>query len=130
MTRTVAIGHATDEQRAVYELVLKAQKAALAACKAGVRCFDVDKTARDIIAEAGYGEYFVHGTGHAVGTEVHEEPYLNTRSEAVLEINMPVTVEPGIYIPEKFGVRIEDLAIITEFGIINTVKSPKNLIIL
>lgn len=130
MTRTVAIGRVTDEQRAVYDLVLKAQEAALAACKAGVRCFDVDKTARDIIAEAGYGEYFVHGTGHAVGTEVHEEPYLNTRSEAVLELNMPVTVEPGIYIPEKFGVRIEDLAIITEFGIINTVKSPKNLIIL
>ena len=130
MTRTVAIGCVSDEQRTVYEVVLRAQEAALAACKTGVRCFDVDKTARDIISEAGYGEFFVHGTGHAVGTEVHEEPYLNTRSEAVLEINMPVTVEPGIYIPEKFGVRIEDLAIITEFGIINTVKSPKNLIIL
>lgn len=130
MTRTIAVGHVSDKQREVYSLVLNAQEAALLSCRAGMRCFDVDKVARDMIAEAGYGEYFVHGTGHAVGTEVHEEPYLNTRSEAVLEVDMPVTIEPGIYIPEEFGVRIEDLAIIKEFGIINTVKSPKKLIIL
>ena len=130
MTRTIAIGHVTDEQKEVYDVVLRAQVAALDACKAGVRCFDVDKVARDIIEAAGFGSYFVHGTGHGVGTEVHEEPYLNTKSEAILELDQPVTVEPGIYIPEKFGVRIEDLAIITEFGIINTVKSPKNLMII
>jgi Xaa-Pro aminopeptidase len=130
MTRTVAIEYVTDEQKQVYDVVLRAQMAGLDACKAGVRCFDVDKVARDIITEAGYGSYFVHGTGHGVGTEVHEEPYLNTKSEAVLELDQPVTIEPGIYLPEKFGVRIEDLAIITEFGIINTVKSPKNLIII
>lgn len=130
MTRTIAIGHVTDEQREVYDVVLRAQIAGLEACKAGIKCFDVDKVCRDIITEAGYGSYFVHGTGHGVGTEVHEEPYMNTKSEAVLELDQPMTVEPGIYIPEKFGVRIEDLAIITEFGIINTVKSPKNLIII
>ena len=102
----------------------------LAACKAGVRCSDVDAASRDIIKEAGYGNYYIHGTGHGVGTEVHEAPTLNPKSEEVLEEYMPVTVEPGIYIPDKFGVRIEDLAIITEFGIINAVKSQKSLIII
>lgn len=130
MTRTVGIGYVTPEQAKVYDVVLEAQLAGLAACKAGVKCFDVDQAARNVINAAGYEGYFVHGTGHGVGTQVHEEPYLNTKSESVLEADMPVTIEPGIYIPDKFGVRIEDLAIITEFGIINTVKSPKNLIII
>ena len=71
-----------------------------------------------------------HGTGHGVGKDVHEAPTLNSKSDEILEENMPVTVEPGIYIPDEFGVRIEDLAIITDFGIINTVKSPKELMIL
>jgi len=130
MTRTVAMGRVSDFQKEVYEIVLKAQLAALAACKAGVRCFDVDKAARDIIEAAGYGEAFVHGTGHGVGREVHEAPKLNKTSEETLEENMPVTIEPGIYIPEQFGVRIEDLAIVTKFGIINTVQSTKQLMIL
>ena len=94
------------------------------------RCFDVDKIVRDIITEAGYGEYYIHGTGHGVGKKVHKEPYLNTKSRAILEENMAVTVEPGIYIPGEFGVRIEDLAILTNFAIINTTNSPKELIIL
>ena len=110
--------------------MLASQLAGLEALAPGVRCFDVDKICRDIIADAGYGEYFIHGTGHGVGREVHESPTLNTKSDEVLEENMPVTVEPGIYIPDKFGVRIEDLAIITGFGIINTNRSPKELIIL
>jgi Xaa-Pro aminopeptidase len=130
MTRTIAIGHASTEQKKVYNIVLAAQLAGIDACKAGATCFDVDKAARDIIEDAGFGEYFIHGTGHGVGTEVHEPPYLNTKSSEVLEEYMPVTIEPGIYIPEKFGVRIEDLAIVTSFGIINTVKSTKELIIL
>ena len=130
MTRTVAMGSVTGFQREVYDIVLKAQLAALAACKAGARCFDVDKTARDIIEAAGFGEEFVHGTGHGVGIEVHEAPKLNKTSEETLEENMAVTIEPGIYIPDKFGVRIEDLAIVTNFGTINTVKSTKELIIL
>jgi len=130
MTRTVAMGSVSEEQKKVYDIVLRAQKASLEFCRAGMKCFDADKAARDIIEKEGYGEYYPHGTGHGVGTEVHEPPYLNTRSDEILEENMAVTVEPGIYLPGKFGVRIEDLAIITDFGIINTVKSPKNLIIL
>jgi Xaa-Pro aminopeptidase len=97
MTRTVAMGRVNDFQKKVYNIVFDAQLAALAACKAGVRCFDVDKVARDIIEAAGFGEAFVHGTGHGVGTEVHEAPKLNRESEETLEENMPVTIEPGIY---------------------------------
>lgn len=130
MTRTVAMGYLTDEQQEVYDIVLRSQKAGLEAVKAGVKCFDVDKVCRDIIADAGYGEYYIHGTGHGVGTEVHEAPTLNTKSGEVLAEYMPVTVEPGIYLPGKFGIRIEDLAIVTDFGIINTTKSEKELIIL
>jgi len=130
MTRTIAMGHVTEEQKKVYNIVLAAQLAGIDACKAGEKCFDVDKASRDIIEKAGYGEYFPHGTGHGVGTEVHELPFLNRESKEILEENMPVTIEPGIYIPENFGVRIEDLAIVTSFGIINTVKSAKDLIIL
>lgn len=130
MTRTIAMGSVTPKMKAVYDIVLEAQLAGLAALEVGARCFDVDKIVRDIITEAGYGEYYIHGTGHGVGKKVHEEPYLNTKSRAILEENMAVTVEPGIYIPGEFGVRIEDLAILTNFAIINTTNSPKELIIL
>lgn len=130
MTRTIAIGHVSEKQKEVYDVVLRSQLAGLAACKAGVRCRDVDAVSRNIIRDAGYGDYYIHGTGHGVGTEVHEPPTLNAKSDETLEEFMPVTVEPGIYIPNEFGVRIEDLAIITEFGIINTVKSEKELIII
>ncbi len=130
MTRTVAMGYLTEEQQNVYDIVLTSQKAGLAAVKAGVKCFDVDKVCRDIIKDAGYGEYYIHGTGHGVGTQVHEAPTLNTKSDQILAESMPVTIEPGIYIPGKFGVRIEDLAIVTDFGIINTTQSEKELIIL
>ena len=111
-------------------MVLRSQLAGLDACRAGVRCRDIDAISRNIIEDAGYGEFYIHGTGHGVGTEVHEAPTLNSRSDEILAEFMPVTVEPGIYIPNEFGVRIEDLAIITEFGIINTVKSEKELIII
>lgn len=130
MTRTIGIGSLSQEQRRVYDIVLKSQLAGLAACRAGVKCSDVDAASRNIIAGAGYGEFYIHGTGHGVGREVHEAPTLNAKSGETLEEFMPVTVEPGIYIPDKFGVRIEDLAIITEFGIINAVKSQKSLIII
>ena len=130
MTRTIGVGFLSDEQKEVYDIVLRSQTAGLEACRAGVKCVDVDAASRSIIEEAGYGEYYIHGTGHGVGREVHEAPTLNPRSDEVLEEFMPVTIEPGIYIPGKFGVRIEDLAIITEFGIINAVKSQKSLIII
>lgn len=133
MTRTVALGYVTEEMEKVYNIVLKSQLAGLAAIKAGVRGAYVDKISRDIIVEAGYGEYFPHGTGHCVGKEVHEPPWVSNRNgeeDMILEENHAVTVEPGIYIPGKFGVRIEDLAIVTDFGIINTNISTKDLIIL
>jgi Xaa-Pro aminopeptidase len=130
MTRTIAIDSATTEMRNVYDIVLEAQLAAIDFIKAGVRCIDADKIARDIITKAGYGDCYPHGLGHGVGTEVHENPYMNARSEETLAANMVITIEPGIYIPEKFGVRIEDLAIVTDFGIINKVESQKDLIIL
>ena len=130
MTRTIAIGHVSEKQKEVYDIVLRSQLAGLAACRAGVNCRDVDAVSRNIIKDAGYGDYYIHGTGHGVGTEVHEAPTLNAKSDEVLAEFMPVTVEPEIYIPNEFGVRIEDLAIITEFGIINTVKSEKELIII
>lgn len=130
MTRTIGIGSLTEEQKHVYDVVLKAQLASLDICKAGVTCADADKAARDIIESCGFGEYFVHTTGHGVGQEVHEAPRLALNSDDVLRENMAVTIEPGIYIPDKFGVRIEDLAIITDFGIINATNSVKNLIII
>lgn len=130
MTRTVAIGFVTDEMKRVYDTVLEAQLAAIDFIKAGVACFDADKVARDIIVNAGYGEYYPHGLGHGVGTLVHEAPTLNSKSSEILEKDMVITIEPGIYIPNKFGVRIEDLAIVTDFGIINKVESKKDLIIL
>lgn len=130
MTRTIAIGFATPEMRKIYDIVLEAQLAAIDFIKAGVRCFDADKVARDIITNAGYGEYYPHGLGHGVGTLVHEAPTLNAKSEEILEKDMVITIEPGIYIPDKFGVRIEDLAIVTDFGIINKVESKKELIII
>lgn len=130
MTRTIAIGSVTPEQRKIYEIVLEAQLAAIDFIKAGVSCFDADKIARDIITKAGYGGEYPHGLGHGVGTEVHEAPTLNSKSTETLEANMAITIEPGIYIPNKLGVRIEDLAIVTDFGIINKVESEKELIIL
>lgn len=130
MTRTVGIGSLSDEKKHVYEVVLESQLSGLAACKAGVSCTDADKAARSVIESYGFGEYFIHTTGHGVGKEVHEAPRLATDSSDTLETNMAVTIEPGIYIPNKFGVRIEDLAIITDFGIINATKSVKNLIII
>ena len=130
MTRTVGIGHVSTEQREIYDLVLKAQKNCLANLKAGLTWQEGDRLARDIIEEAGYGQYFGHGTGHGVGLEIHEAPTMSPRGRGIFREGMTVTVEPGIYLPKKFGVRIEDLSIITSSGIINKVKSNKELIIL
>ena len=130
MTRTVIIGKPTEKQKEIYETVLNAQKAALAVLKNGVTGFDADKAARDIIDAKGYKEYFGHGTGHGVGIEIHESPNLSPYSKATLETGNIVTVEPGIYIPDEFGVRIEDMALITEDGYINLTSCEKELIIL
>ena len=130
MTRTVIVGEPSEKQREVYETVLKAQKASLAVLKNGITGVNADKAARDIIDNAGYKDNFGHGTGHGVGIEIHESPNLSPYSKATLETGNVVTVEPGIYIPNEFGVRIEDMALITEEGCINLTNCEKELIIL
>lgn len=130
MTRTVAVGFATDEMKNVYDTVLKAQNNCLENIRAGVSCKDGDEFARSVIRDCGYGQYFTHSTGHGVGVEIHEFPNLSPASDSILQVGNIVTVEPGIYIPEKFGVRIEDMALITENGCENLTNAPKNLIIL
>lgn len=130
MTRTVAVGEVSDEQVRVYETVLGAQLRSLETLREGVKCSDADRAAREYINEKGYGEYFRHSTGHGVGLEIHEKPNLSPKSDFILQSGNIVTIEPGIYIPGKFGVRIEDLAIITKFGCENLTKIPKKLAIL
>lgn len=131
MTRTVALGSVSDEQRRVYDTVLQAQLAALRAIRAGQVCRDIDKIARDIIeVDAGYKGCFGHGLGHSVGLEIHEEPRFSPACGTVLKSGMFMTVEPGVYLAEKFGVRIEDLVLVTEQGCENFTRSPKELIIL
>ena len=129
MTRTVAVGYATEEMKKVYNLVLKAQIAAIAATKAGISGKAVDAVARDIICEAGYGPYFGHGYGHGVGLEIHESPSTNAGNPEPLPVGAVCSAEPGIYLPGKFGVRIEDVTIITADGVEDITKSPKNLMI-
>ncbi len=130
MTRTIAVGSVSDEQKKVYDTVLKAQTEAFAVMRPGIPCADVDKAARDVITQAGYGDYFGHGLGHGVGIEIHEEPRLSPFGKKVLESGFLVTNEPGIYLPGKFGVRIEDMAFITDDGYENLTVCPKELIII
>ncbi|MBQ6093020.1 MAG: aminopeptidase P family protein, partial [Clostridia bacterium] len=130
MTRTFAVGEVSDEMARIYDTVLQAQLAGLDALAPGKVCRDVDKVSRDLIAAAGFGDRFGHGLGHGVGVEIHEYPYLNPRCDAVLQPGNVVTVEPGIYIPGSCGVRIEDMALITEAGFENLAVYPKELIVL
>jgi len=129
MTRTVVVGHASDKHREIYDLVLRAQLAALEVIKPGVMAREVDLAGRRVIEEAGYGEYFGHGIGHGVGLNVHERPSVGKTSEDVLQPGMIITVEPGIYIPGFGGVRIEDLVLVTEDGKNNLTASEKQLIV-
>ncbi|MCT4687081.1 M24 family metallopeptidase [Vallitalea sp.] len=128
MTRTFVVGKASEKQKEIYNIVLEAQLKALEAIKAGCVGKDIDKVARDIITDKGYGEYFGHGLGHSVGLFIHEEPRFSYGDENVFTENMVVTVEPGIYVPGFGGVRIEDLVCVTKDGLINFVSSPKQLI--
>ena len=130
MTRTVALGFVTEEMDKVYHTVLAAQMAALAVTKAGATGRQIDAAARDAIADAGYGDYFGHGYGHSLGIEIHESPNLNPSNDKPMPLGAVCSAEPGIYLPGKFGVRIEDVTILTENGCENITKSPKNLIIL
>lgn len=129
MTRTLIMGHPTEQQHQIYQLVLTAQQKGVQAVKAGELCREVDAVARDIITAAGYGSYFGHGLGHCVGLMIHEEPRLSPTNETErLAENMVVTVEPGIYLPDWGGVRIEDLVIVTASGCEVLTTSSKQLI--
>jgi len=129
MTRTVVVGaKATDEQRQLYGAVLAANEAGIAAVRAGVRAADVDKASRGVLEDAGLGEYFTHSTGHGVGLAVHEEPRVSKPSEDVLRTGAVVTVEPGVYLAGRLGVRIEDLVTVEEDGARVLSHSPKHLI--
>ena len=128
MTRTVVVGKASEKQREIYNIVLNAQQAAINAIEAGVLCCDIDRTAREVIAEAGYGDCFGHGLGHSVGIEIHENPSFSPRCGDELKNGHVITVEPGIYVEDFGGVRIEDLIAVKDGKPFNLTHSPKELI--
>ena len=130
MTRTVAVGSATDEMKNVYHTVLKAQLAGIAAARAGVLGRDIDSAARKVIADAGYGEYFGHGFGHCLGLEIHEPPIAGPTGNMPLPAGSLSSAEPGIYLPGRFGVRIEDVMIIREDHAEVITKAPKSELII
>lgn len=130
MTRTVAIGEVNEKQKAVYDTVLSAQREAIKQIKAGAVCKDIDKIARDIIDNEGYKGCFGHSLGHSVGVEIHESPNFSPKDDSILKSGMVLSVEPGIYIENEFGVRIEDVVYVTDDGCYDLTKSPKELIII
>ena len=130
MTRTVAVGYATEEMVKVYNTVLQAQLAGLAISKAGVPGADIDAAARKVITDAGYGPYFGHGYGHSLGLEIHEAPNPNAKNPDPMPLGAVASAEPGIYLPGKFGVRIEDTCVYLENGIEILTHSPKELIVI
>lgn len=128
MTRTVCVGKSCDFQKELYKIVLSGQELALKKIKEGLVCRDVDLLVRDYFRKFSYVEEFGHGLGHGVGLNIHEDPYLNKVCKTVLKENMVVTVEPGLYISSKMGLRIEDLIVVKKDGILNLTKSSKELI--
>ena len=130
MTRTVAVGTVSPQQRRIYETVLSAQAAGIAAARAGVTGKEVDAAARAVIEAAGFGAYFTHSFGHGVGVEIHESPNASPASAGPLPAGAVISAEPGIYIPGKLGVRIEDVIRLREDGCENLTKAPKELIVL
>ena len=130
MTRTVALGEATEEMRRVYETVLAAQQAGIAATRAGKTGREIDAAARQVIADAGYGAYFGHGYGHSLGLEIHEAPNCNFGGVTPFPVGAVCSAEPGIYLPGKFGVRIEDVVVFRQDGCEDLTNSPKELLIL
>lgn len=130
MTRTVAVKSASEEMKKIYDIVLNAQVTALNSVKAGIKASEVDNIARKIISDSGYGECFGHSTGHGVGLDIHEFPNVSPKSETLLEDGMVITVEPGIYIENKFGVRIEDMILVKNNGFENFASITKQLIVI
>jgi D-alanyl-D-alanine dipeptidase len=126
-TRMFVVGEATDEQKAVHSAVEAANEAGRSAVAPGVACQDIDRAARRVIDDAGYGEYFIHRTGHGIGLEVHEHPYLVEGNDHPLESGMTFSVEPGVYLPGRFGVRIEDIVVCTGDGIESLNQADRSL---
>jgi Xaa-Pro aminopeptidase len=115
-TRTVHVGEPTDEEREVFQVVRRAQQAAFEAVRPGIACQEIDRVARKVITDAGYGERFIHRTGHGIGLTTHEPPYMVEGETRLLEPGMCFSIEPGIYLPGRFGVRIEDIVTVTDDG--------------
>ena len=130
MTRTVCVGRPTEEMERVYETVLKAQLAGIAAARAGVTGAEIDGAAREVIRQAGYGEFFGHSFGHGVGVEIHESPNASPANDKPMAVGSVISAEPGIYLPGRFGVRIEDVIVLTEDGCRNITRAPKELLCL
>ena len=115
-TRTVHVGEPTDEERKVFDIVKEAQQAGFEAVRPGVACQEIDRAARKVIADAGYGERFIHRVGHGIGLTTHEPPYMVEGEEHLIEPGMCFSIEPGVYLPGRFGVRIEDIVVATADG--------------
>jgi Xaa-Pro dipeptidase len=130
-TRTFVVGCEPAEwQREIHVLVAAAQRAGIGALRAGADCRDVDDAARSVIRDAGYGDYFGHGLGHAVGLDIHEVPFLGATSPGILSVGTPITVEPGVYLPGRGGVRIEDTLVVGLDEPVALTKTTKELLVL
>jgi Xaa-Pro aminopeptidase len=127
LTRTIWAGQPSDQLGTMYHLVADAQRAAFAAVKAGVEARAVDRAARNVFAEAGMDQFFVHSVGHAIGLRIHESPFLSQQADDVLRAGNVVTIEPGLYLPDWGGVRIEDVVLVTGEGYVNLTRAPKLL---
>lgn len=130
MTRTFGVGHISQKRRDIYQIVLEAQLAGIDAFECGKKCTEVDAAARKVIEKAGYGAYFGHGLGHSIGLEIHENPRANRTYEGRYQLHDITTIEPGIYLPGEFGVRIEDMIYLGEDGKRNLTAFPKELMVL
>jgi Xaa-Pro aminopeptidase len=130
MTRTFAVGSVSDEMRAVYDTVLEAQLAGIAAAKAGVSGKEIDGAAREVIEKAGYGPYFGHSFGHSLGIDIHENPNASPGNNEPMPVGAVISAEPGIYLPGRFGVRIEDVLVLEESGCRNITAFPKELLVI
>jgi len=130
MTRTMHVGRPTSEARRIYEAVRQAQQAAIEAVQPGVTAGEVDQAARKLLKKSNLDRYFTHSTGHGVGLEIHEPPRIATGQEEILHPGMVITIEPGVYIPGKFGVRIEDMVVVTERGCQVLTPTSKRMIVL
>ena len=128
-TRTVHVGEPTDEEREVFDVVLRAQQAGFEAVRPGVACEEIDRAARKVIADAGYGEYFIHRVGHGIGLTSHEPPYMVEGEKHLIEPGMCFSIEPGIYASGRHGARIEDIVVCTDDGLERLNNVPRDLVI-